>query len=486
MGAKAPFFSSRHAIPMPFCCIKPFVTQLIFLVACLLTAGSALAQLPPPINQALKTAQIPAANLGLIVQAVDAPHALLSHNANQAMNPASVMKLVTTYAALELLGPAHTWQTTLLSENVAVDGQIRGNLYLQGSGDPRLTREHLWLLLRQLRVRGIEQILGDIVVDRSIFAAEAFNPAAFDNKPLRAYNVGPNGLLIDFQALRFTLQPGMEDVNLWLETPIAGLSLNNRLRLQQGACPADWRDRINMSHQPETGQLLVTGSYAQECGERSLNLAPLSADQHADGLLRHLWQEMGGQLSGKVRHGSTPATSVPLARHESAPLTEIIRDINKLSNNVMARQVFLSLDEGQPASSQGAGERIQHWLKTRKLDFPELVVDNGSGLSRQERISAGNMNRLLIDAWRNPLMPEFIASLPLSGIDGTMKKRLNGSPATGRAHIKTGTLNGVRTAAGYLIDQQGQRYALTIFINDPRAAEAAPVIDALLNWLAAR
>ena len=471
---------------MSFRRTKPLATRLILLLAGLLLAGSALAQLPPPVAQALKQAQIPATNLGLVVQAVDASQPLLSHNANQAMNPASVMKLLTTYAALELLGPSHTWQTTLLSEHAAVDGQIRGNLYLQGSGDPRLTREHLWQLLRQLRVRGIQQIQGDMVLDRNIFAAEAFNPAAFDNKPLRAYNVGPNGLLIDFQALRFTLQPGTEHVTLWLETPIAGLTLNNRLRQQQGSCPADWRDRINISHQPETGQLLLTGSYAQECGERSLNLAPLSADAYANGLLRHLWLEMGGQLNGTVGSGLTPAESVLLARHESAPLAEIIRDINKLSNNVMARQVFLSLDENAPASSEGARQRIQRWLKTRKLDFPELVIDNGSGLSRQERISAGNMNRLLLDAWRNPLMPEFIASLPLGGVDGTMKKRLNGAPAAGRAHIKTGTLNGVRTAAGYLIDQQGRRYALTIFINDPRAADTAPVVDALLNWLTTR
>lgn len=471
-------------LPYALSHFKRAARPLLLLLA--LVCSSSWATLPAPVVEALKTAQIPASSLGLVVQAVDSPQPLIRHNADQVMNPASVMKLLTTYAALEILGPAHTWQTTLLSEHPAVNGQIAGNLYLQGSGDPRLTREHLWQALRQLRVRGIQQIQGDFVVDRSIFASEAFDPALFDNKPLRAYNVGPNGLLLDFQALRFTLNAQPEQVSIWLETPLADLTLTNRLRPQKGPCPADWRDRISLTHQPDTGQLLITGTYAPACGERSVNLAPLAAETHTDGLLRHLWQEMGGRLQGKVRNGLTPAGATVLARHESAPLTEIIRDINKLSNNVMARQLFLSLDSRQPASNEGARERVHHWLTGRGLNFPELVVDNGSGLSRQERISAANMNRLLLDAWQNPLMPEFIASLPLSGIDGTMRKRLNGNPAAGRAHIKTGTLNGVRTAAGYLIDQQGRRYALTVFINDPRAADAAPIVDALLNWLTLR
>ena len=466
------------------CHTRPFRQCLLCLT--LLFSIGAQAELPNPVAQALKSTQIPAANVGLVVQAIDAPGPLLRHNADQAMNPASVMKLLTTYAALELLGPAHTWSTTLLSETPAVDGQIQGNLYLKGSGDPRLTRENLWQLLRQLRVRGIDQINGDLVLDRSAFAEESFDPAAFDNKPLRAYNVGPNGLMIDFQALRFTLQPEADTVRIWLETPIAGLTLDNRLRLKPGPCAGNWRDQINLLHQAESERLRVTGDYAEDCGERSVNLAPLSAEQHAAGLLTHLWQEMGGKLAGKVRSGTTPPEAIVLSSHQSAPLAEIIRDINKQSNNVMARQVFLSLDSNTPASSVGAVERIRHWLQARQMNFPELVLENGSGLSRKARITPGNLNRLLLDAWHNPLMPEFIASLPLAGIDGTMKKRLNDSPALGRAHIKTGTLNGIRTAAGYLIDKKGQRYALSIFINDPRASDAAPVIDSLLDWLASR
>ncbi|KAB2928815.1 MAG: D-alanyl-D-alanine carboxypeptidase/D-alanyl-D-alanine-endopeptidase [Dechloromonas sp.] len=464
--------------------------RLIALLALCLSALPGRAELPAAVHQALAAAQIPAGSVAVVIQPVDAAAPLLVHNAGQPMNPASVMKLLTTYAALDLLGPAHTWQTTAWSDAVPAGGTLAGNLYLKGSGDPRFAIEHLWALLRQLRVRGIERIAGDIVLDGSAFAPVDFDPAAFDNKPMRPYNVGPSALLINFQALRFTLQPADGQARVMLETPSDGLRLDNRLRLVGGPCGSDWKDRINLRLQPEAdGQRLeISGTYAALCGERPLNLAPLSPATQAAGLIRALWRELGGGLQGQVREGRLPAIATPLARHESAPLAEIVRDINKFSNNVMARQLFLTLGSDgtpeQPATAEAAARRLTDWLARRRLHFPELVVDNGSGLSRRERISAASMNRLLVDAWHNPLMPEFVSSLPLTGIDGTMKKRLNGSPVAGRAHIKTGTLDGVRTAAGYALDGSGRRYALTVFINDPRANAGNAAIDALLSWVA--
>ena len=456
-----------------------------------LIAVLARAELPAPVQQALAAAHIPPTSVAVVVQAVDAPTPLIEHNAAQAMNPASVMKLLTTYAALDLLGPAHVWPTTAWSDGPPANGVLAGDLYLKGSGDPRFAIEHLWALLRQLRVRGIERIDGDIVLDSSAFAPLDFDPAAFDNKPMRPYNVGPSALLINFQALRFTLRPVDGLLRILQETPSEGLLVDNRLRLVAGPCPSDWKDRIVLRRQPESGgqRLEIAGSYAALCGERALNLAPLPPAEQAGGLIRALWRELGGSLRGTVRSGRLPPTATPLARHESAPLAEIVRDINKFSNNVMARQLFLSLGgepegDGPPASAGRARQRLDEWLARRRLTFPELVVDNGAGLSRRERISAASLNRLLLDAWCHPLMPEFIASLPLTGIDGTMKKRLNGSAPAGRAHIKTGTLDGVKSAAGYALDASGRTLAVTMLINDPRAGAGAPAIDALLTWVA--
>ncbi len=445
--------------------------------------------LPPNVLKALKAAQIPASHISVVVQAVDSGQALVAHNAGQSMNPASVMKLVTTYAALDLLGPAYTWQTTAWITDAAVDGVLQGNLYLKGSGDPRFAIEHLWALLRQLRVRGITQINGDIVLDRTVFNVPAIDPGAFDDKPMRPYNVGPDGLLINFRALRFTLQPDNGKPRILMETPGDNLRVDNKLRASDEGCSNDWKDRINIRLIPDNNgnRLEFTGSYAALCGEKPLNLSPLPADAQAGGLIRALWKELGGSLGGQVLGGSVAPGSQLIAKHESAPLADAVRDINKFSNNVMARHVFLTLgNDTAPATAERAKQRISEWLASRGQRFAELEIENGSGLSRHERISADSMNRLLLDAWKSPVMPEFVSSMPIVGIDGTMKKRLKSSDATGRAHIKTGTLDGVKTAAGYALDAQGRRYSVTFFINHPRSALGGAAIDALLLWVAQR
>ena len=445
--------------------------------------------LPPNVLKALKAAQIPASSVAVTVQPVDAAAPLVAHNASQSMNPASVMKLVTTYAALDLLGPAYSWKTTVWTEAAAVDGNLSGNLYIRGSGDPRFAIEHLSALLRQLRVRGIQQISGDIVLDRTAFNVPAIDPGAFDDKPMRPYNVGPDALLLNFRALRFTLLPDNGRPRVLMETPSDGLRVDNQMRTGNGDCGSNWKDLINVRLIPENNgnRLEFTGTYATACGEKSLNLSPLPADAQAGGLIRALWKELGGSISGQVRSGTVPPGARLLAQHESPPLADTVRDINKFSNNVMARQVFLTIgNDSAPATDERARQRIADWLAGRNLRFNELVIDNGSGLSRVARISADSLNRLLLDAWKSPVMAEFVSSMPIVGIDGTMKKRLNGSEATGRAHIKTGTLDGVKAAAGYALDAQGRRHAVTFLINHPRAQAGGAAIDALLVWVAQR
>ncbi len=464
--------------------------RLLPLLAIAMLSRLALADgLPPNVLGALKAAQIPAASVAVVVQPVDAKVPLVAHNAAQPMNPASVMKLVTTYAALDLLGPAWTWKTTAWTDSAAVDGVLNGNLYLKGSGDPRFAIEHLSSLLRQLQVRGIRQIAGDVVLDRSTFDVPAIDPGAFDDKPMRPYNVGPDALLINFRALRFTLLPDGGRIRLLMETPSEGLRVDNRLRPGEGGCGSNWKDFIDVRLVPENSgnRLEFTGTYSPQCGEKLLNLSPLPADGQAGGLFRALWKELGGTLGGQVRSGNVPAGARLAATHESPPLADAVRDINKFSNNVMARQVYLTLgNDSAPATAERARRRIGDWLNARGLRFAELEIENGSGLSRRERISADSLNRLLLDAWKNPVMPEFVSSMPIVGIDGTMKKRLNGSEATGRAHIKTGTLDGVKTAAGYALDARGQRYVVVFLINHPRAQAGSPAIDALLVWVAQR
>ena len=457
----------------------------------LLSAPLFAASLPTPVSQALKAAGIPESAIGIYVHEIGARKSLLAVNADTAMNPASVMKLVTTFAGLELLGPAYSWKTELYADGVLKGDTLRGNLVIKGYGDPKLNLENFWLLTRKLRQTGLREISGDLVLDGSAFNLSNGDPAAFDNKPYRAYNVAPEALLVNYRTLSLRLipQPESKTVRVVADPLPESLELSNKLTLTSGRC-SEWRDALAAEIRTDkTGSASVTlnGSYAADCGEKTYLLSLQDSSAYTYSLFRQLWAQHGGIIRGKARIGAAPEGMSPLETWQSPPLAEIIRDINKFSNNIAARQLFISLGAGMitppaPATLAKSVSVIRQWLASKQLDFPELVLENGSGLSRTERISTRHLGELLLAAFHSPLMPEFVSSLPISAVDGTMKKRFNGSAVAGQAHIKTGLLEGVRTMAGYVLDQSGRRVVVVFFVNHPKSGSAQPAMDALLQW----
>lgn len=462
------------------------------LCAALLMQPAAADGLPARVTEALKQAGLPAEALSLQVVPAAGGRALLSHRADVAMNPASVMKLLTTYAALDRLGPAYTWRTELLSDAAPRDGRLDAPLYLRGSGDPKLTVEAFWLLLRQLRARGIHTLGGDLVLDRGRFEIAAQSAGQFDGEALEPYNVQPDALLVGFKSLRLKLEPDAATgrVRVYPELLPAGLGVDADIRLYEGEC-GDWKDELKATPGGTAGawRLHVVGRYASGCAVRVWNQSPLNHAEFVGAVFRLLWAELGGRFEGRVIEAATPAGAQTLAMRESATLGELVRDINKFSNNVMARQLYLTLgaEAGtRPAGAAHAEAAVRTWLAERALELPSLVLDNGSGLSRSERLSAADTARLLQHAWISPWMPEFVASLPLAGIDGTVRNRLKNGPATGRARLKTGSLDAVKTLAGYVPDRHGRMLAVVAFVNHAQARGAQAALDAVVQWAASR
>ena len=283
--------------------------------------------------------------------------------------------------------------------------------------------------------------------------------------------------------MRLTLSPdpATKTALLISETPAEGLRVNSRITLAEGEC-GDWREKLKIVS--EADSIEVSGSFANACGEKALHLAPWSADLQVERLFRALWRELGGTLSGQIREGETPASARLIATHESPPLGEIVRDVNKWSNNVMARQLFLSTANARPATPETARARIDKWLQEKGVDG--AVLDNGTGLSRNERVTAEGLGKLLLAAWKSPVMPEMMASLPIAGSDGTLKKRFGNSAAAGRAHLKTGYIEGVRAIAGYVLDRDGQRWVVVGILNDPQMKTGSASLDVLVRWVAER
>ncbi len=458
---------------------------------------SALAQdlasrLPLPVAQALQQAGIPEASVGIYVQDVHAERPLLALGDERAFNPASTIKLLTTFAALDQLGPAYTWTTEAYTTGTQQGDALGGDVILKGYGDPRLTLENFWLMLRALRGRGVREIRGDLVLDRSYFAAENGDPARFDSEPTRPYNTPPDALLVNFKAVRLQFSPDPErrKVDVIAEPPLAQVQVVNNIALDNEPC-GDWVGRLKLTALGDaaSARLLFGGSYSAACGEKTRAYSVLDHSHYVHALFALLWRELGGTFTGGVRNGETPPGARLLLAHQTQSLAEIVRDINKFSNNVMARQLYLSLGAialGAPATGDKGSRAAKQWLTSRRLSFPELVLENGSGLSRVERISARNLGLLLHAAHRSPVMPEFISSLPLVAVDGTMKKRLASAEVAGQAHIKTGSLSGVRAIAGYVLDSKGRMMVVVCIVNHARAQAAQPLQDALIKWVYGR
>ena len=457
-----------------------------FLASCLLALAAlpSLSQvLPAEVDAALARAKLPREALSvLVVEAEGKAPPRVEHRSGVPVNPASIAKLATTFAALELLGPAFTWSTPVYLEGSVRDGTLHGNLYIRGQGDPKLVAERLWLLLRRVQGLGVRTISGDIVLDHSAFAVTAQDPGAFDGEPLRPYNAAPDALLLNFKAVVMTFTPLDGQAQVHLEPPLAGVLLPANVPLTTGAC-GDWRGGLKADFS-DASRIRFGGGYPIACGERSWPVAYADPASYAARAVAGLWRQMGGSLRGSVRDGPVPPGLAPAFELQSPTLAEVVRDVNKFSNNVMAQQLFLtlSLQQNGLGSTEASRQVMRQWWSARfgPGDLPGF--DNGSGLSRDERISGAQLARLLQAAWASPLMPELMASLPLAGVDGTMRR--NGSKAAGLAHLKTGSLRDVNGVAGYVHAASGRRYVLVAIANHPQAAAARPAIDALVEWTA--
>lgn len=445
-----------------------------------LVAAAAAQGLPPEVEAALADAQLPRDAVVLLVAPAEGGPPRLAHRADAAVNPASVAKLATTFAALELLGPQFTWNTPVYLDGPVRHGVLQGNLHIKGQGDPKLVLERLWLLLRRVQALGVHRITGDIVLDRGAFSLPPSDPAAFDGEPLRPYNAAPDALLVNYKTVVLSFVPEGRQVRVHAEPTLAGVRWPATVPLAAGPCGA-WPAALKADFSNPT-RVRFAGAFPGACGERSWNIAFPDPASYAGRAIAGLWHEMGGHLAGEVRDGPVPAGLQPAFEFASPPLAEIVRDVNKYSNNVMAQQLFLtlSLQQRGTGSYQGSREVLAQWWRERFGGEPP-VTDNGSGLSRSESITAGQLARLLQAAWASPLMPDLVASLPALGLDGTLRKAQRN---VGLAHLKTGSLADVAGVAGYVHGAQGRRYVLVAIANHPRANAIRPAVQALVEWTA--
>ncbi len=446
-------------------------------------------ELPKQVRTVLAHRGLPDDSLSVYIEKLDAADALLSWKPDTPKNPASVMKMLTTLAALDILGPAYQWDTEIYLLGDLADGVLDGDLLIRGTGDPYLVTERFWKLLRRLRQEGVREIRGDLLIDDSYFNVAAHDPAAFDNEPLRAYNVGPNALLVNYKVVRYFFSPNSNNasVNIQLDPMLDELRIVNKLSVSAGSCRGYQRG-ITVTMNETLDQVTFSGRFPAGCARYAMDRSALSHNHYVYALFTSLWQESGGKISGGWRNAEVPYEVEPDIVFESVLLSDVIRKINKHSNNVMARQLLLTLaaeSTGEAATEAAGRDVVMRWLLQRGMAADSTRFENGAGLSRDVRLTTKNLVGLLRYGYESRYMPEYLSSLSLSGLDGTLSRRFLGNSLKGRAHMKTGSIDDVSAIAGYFQARSGNRYLVAVLQNhkDIHRGPGEEVQAALLAWL---
>jgi serine-type D-Ala-D-Ala carboxypeptidase/endopeptidase (penicillin-binding protein 4) len=444
-------------------------------------AAGSVGAVPAGITQLIASQRLPSSAVSFVILDAESGRIVMSHNPDTPRSPASTIKTVTTFAALDMLGPTFAWQTRALTRD--------GDLFLQGGGDPYLTLERWWSFVQGLRASGLKSIPGDIVIDNSAFSLPKEDPGAFDGRPNRSYNVLPDALMVNFQSIDFSLSANAEThrVDIVASPAPVNLEVDNHIRYAPGRCggPAARVDFQIAS--PQWDRVVFSGTLSPHCAQRSFARVLLQPTTYAFGTFVQLWRESGGVFEGKLRIEATPADAKLIFSFDSLSLAEIVRLTNKHSNNLMARHLLLTLGKeryGEPATLEKGAEVIAEWGRERGFDLTGVDIDNGSGLSRSTHISVLQMAKILSAAWHSRFAPEYLASFPLAGMDGTLRSRMKGSPA-GAVRLKTGHLDSVSGVAGYVTASAGKTYVLVSLVNNVRAdfGAAEPVHAALAAWI---
>ena len=468
---------------------------LITLTCIFLSSGVSAApsakELPQSLASILAEQGIPISTLSLVVQEVNANEPIVAVNTRTLRQPASLAKLFTTFIALDYLGPGYQWHTEIFASDSILDGSTRYLLF-KGSGDPYLTKENLWFIVNELQNLGLESIEDGLFVDQSYFEANQSNSGDFDNDPLRPYNLMPSALLANFNMVDFTLVPNSAtgSVDISFNTLPTSVIFDNQMKLGKGHCP-NFMDSVafNETQSNKVVTISVEGYFPEDCPKIEHELSLTNTNHYFHSIFSDFWHLSGGELQGYIAEQAKKKNlEKPLLVYKSPPLTEIIRRTNKESNNFMSRQIFLTLGNHQQnkvATLEQSRMVVRSTLDKYGIDFQDQFIDNGSGLSRQNLVRAETVSQLLMKIYQHPLRAEFVSSLPISGIDGTIKKRFKKFPLKERMHLKTGTIDGVQGLAGYVQGLSGKEYIVVFMHNDfsEFTYKTKPFQDAFLTWV---
>ena len=410
-------------------------------------------------------------NFGIKIHSLKGNKTLYSVNSHRLFSPASNVKLLTTAMALKRLGPDYRFKTSLYATMPMEDKILKGNIYIKGFGDPNLVSEQMWLLVNKLKNLPLIKVDGDIIADESFFD-NSLRVATWKRKGgVEAYNAPLGALSFNFNTVTVHVSPGknLGDRPVVVVDPdIEFIQVNNRARTVSRSKRS--RLIVNRVDRGDYNEITISGAISVRHSRETYYLNITQPTHYTAKVFKEYLRRAGVEIAGKVRKGSVPEEAHDLLSHTSMPLSLILRGLNKFSNNFVAEQILKTVGAeiyGSPGTTINGLRAMHEYMKLLEYESEKFIILDGSGLSRQNRLSPDQIVSVLQDMYGDlGVYPEFVSALGVMGRDGNVIKRMNRHSGSARARVKTGTLNSVSALSGYFQSADGERFAFSILMND--------------------
>ena len=440
-----------------------------------------------PHDLAQRISHIPLSknNYSIFIQSTNDSSPIASWNAHTKRSPASVIKLLTTYSSLLELGYDYRWETKFYYTGTLKRGILNGDFVVKASGDPTLKTADVDEIVENMKAQGIRRVLGNIVIDKSIFKVSSRNNSGFDKNRYSPYNAMPDAMMFNQRKSTLCVTPQGRRISINKDVPDASYKIVNKLKSVKGSCRGS-RSWPRVSIKKNT--MIFSGKISRHCPDRRVCKVVTKPHLSFYYTLKSKMKKSGITIKGRLKLHKTSRYAKYLFSHYSAPLEEIISITAKKSNNVFARQLLLTLGAKkykQPSTlskGRNAIEKIlnQHYI----LEKGKTFIDNGSGLSRVSKITAQSLGNLLNHAYLT-YGQRWMDTLSIAGIDGTIKRRFRNSSVFARAWMKTGTIKRVANIAGYVEGSSGERYVVVVLVNDKYSSKyGRKLANSVIEWVA--
>ncbi len=448
---------------------KLILISLLMILCAPICAESDKTVLDRKIDVYLRHAQLSKSKISYIIANPENGEILASKKHHDLLNPASAVKLLISATALKELGPDHRFHTLFLTDEPIDHGEVK-NLWVKGDGDPFMVIERLWRTTTLLKANGIKKVKGNIILDNSYFDNFDFPGAIEIEENHRAYNPLISPLALNFNSISVVVRPSGETglpAYIELDPPTNYVYVNNK-------ATTSTKTNLNIDRYSSEGgdTITVKGSIAVNSEPKTFYRNISKPDYYYGQVLKELLRQNQIYAVGEISFGKAPSNTKVLLDYESKPLSLIIRDMNKYSNNFVAEQLLKHLGAvkyGAPGSTEKGIKAIKSWLDKSGVQ-KGYFLENASGLSRKTKISAYQLAQVMMAAYQDfTIRPEFIASLPIAGTDGTIRSRHKNASIYRDMRAKTGTLDGVSALAGFVTDKNNDTLCYVIIINDTSA-----------------